>query len=205
MSQNARRMALYYRTTVKGDSASRSSAANSHPAMQSDSQLVSATLRGDEAAFATLVGRYQRAARAVAFHRIGDHHAAEDAAQEAFVAAYRKLAMLRDGTLFGRWLLTIVRHQAERIGRGRRREAPLDYATHVAAPEQGGLDGDKGFLLAALMGLPERERRLLMLRHLGGHSVAEIAQIVGRPVGTVTKQLSRGYVRLRERLAHVNT
>ena len=43
------------------------------------------------------------------------------------------------------------------------------------------------------MGLPERERRLLLLRHFDGHSVAAIAQIVGRPVGTVTKQLSRGY------------
>ena len=203
-------MTLYYRTTVKGESGSRSSAANSHPAMQSDSQLVSATLEGDEAAFATLVGRYQRAAQAVAFHRIGDHHAAEDAAQEAFVAAYRKLSALRDGSLFGRWLLTIVRHQAERIGRrgtrtAGRRDAPLDYAAHVAAPEENRLDGDNEFLLAALMGLPERERGLLMLRHFGGHSVAEIAQIVGRPVGTVTKQLSRGYTRLRERLAQVNT
>jgi RNA polymerase sigma-70 factor (ECF subfamily) len=59
-------------------------------------------------------------------------------------------------------------------------------------------------LLAAVMSLPERERRLLMLRHFGGYSVAEIAHIVGRPVGTVTKQLSRGYARLRERFAKVN-
>jgi RNA polymerase sigma-70 factor (ECF subfamily) len=175
--------------------------------MQSDSQLVSAALQGDQAAFAALVDRYQRAARAVAFHRIGDHHDAEDAAQEAFVAAYRKLSGLRDGSLFGRWLLTIVRHQAERIGRrgtravGRRRDVPLDHAEHLAAPEENRLDYDNEFLLAALMGLPEREQRLLMLRHFGGHSVAEIAQIVGRPVGTVTKQLSRGYARLRERFA----
>ena len=86
--------------------------------MLSDRQLVSSALQGDQAAFATLVGRYQRAARAAAFHRLGDHHAAEDAAQDAFVAAYRKLTSLRDGSLFGSWLLTIVRHQAERIGAG---------------------------------------------------------------------------------------
>ena len=72
------------------------------------------------------------------------------------------------------------------------------------APEDSRLDTDSEFLLAALMALPERERRLLMLRHFGGHSVAEIGQIVGRPVGTVTKQLSRGYARLRERFAKVN-
>ncbi len=171
--------------------------------MQSDSQLVSAALRGDQAAFATLVDRYQRAARAAAFHRLGDHHAAEDAAQEAFVVAYRKLPRLREGSLFGRWLLTIVRRQAQRIGRARRRDVPLDDAAHVAEPERAGLDHDAEFLLAALMELPERERQLLMLRHFGGRSVAEIAQIVGRPVGTVTKQLSRGHARLRERFAKV--
>jgi RNA polymerase sigma factor (sigma-70 family) len=53
-------------------------------------------------------------------------------------------------------------------------------------------------LLAAVMRLPERERQLLMLRHFGGHSVADIAEMLGRPVGTVTKQLSRSYGRLRE-------
>ena len=54
-----------------------------------------------------------------------------------------------------------------------------------------------------MAGLPEREQRLLMLRHFGGHSIAEIAAMVGRPIGTVTKQISRGYARLRERFAEV--
>ncbi|MGA2257966.1 MAG: RNA polymerase sigma factor, partial [Thermoguttaceae bacterium] len=152
----------------------------------------------DQAAFATMVDRYQRVARAVAFQAIGDHHAAEDAAQEAFLAAYQKLSSLREGSLFGRWLLTIVRRQAMRIRRARRRDIPLDHAAHVAEAEKNGLDHDAEFLLAALMGLPQRERQLLMLRHFGGHSVTDIAQMVGRPVGTVTKQLSRGYARLRE-------
>jgi RNA polymerase sigma-70 factor (ECF subfamily) len=211
VSQTAGYVTLYYRTAVQGNSRGRSSVADTQSSMQSDSQLVSAVLEGDEAAFAALVDRYQRTARAVAYHRIGDHHAAEDAAQEAFVAAFRKLPTLRDGSLFGPWLLAIVRHQAERIGKrgtraaGRQPGVPLDHAADVAAPEESRLDDDNEFLLAALMGLPERERRLLMLRHFGGHSVAEIAQMLGRPVGTVTKQLSRGYARLRERFAEVNT
>jgi RNA polymerase sigma-70 factor (ECF subfamily) len=172
--------------------------------MQSDSQLVSAAREGDQAAFATLVDRYQRAARAAAFHRLGDHHAAEDAAQEAFVTAYQKLSGLRDGACFGPWLLTIVRHKAERIGRARRHDMSLDHAADVAGRENTRLDEDAEHLLAAVMGLPERERQLLMLRHFVGHSVADIAQIVGRPVGTVTKQLSRCYGRLREQFAAAN-
>jgi RNA polymerase sigma-70 factor, ECF subfamily len=171
--------------------------------MQSDSQLVSLALQGDQAAFATLVGRYERAARVVAFHRIADHHAAEDAAQEAFITAYRKLSSLRERSLFGQWLLTIVRRQAERIGRALRRNAPLDDAAQVAEPDKTNTDNDSEFLFAAVMGLPERERRLLILRHFGGHSVADIARMTGRPVGTVTKQLSRAYARLRQRFAKV--
>ena len=125
--------------------------------MPSDSQLVSAALHGDQAAFAALVARYERTVRGVAFHDLGDHHAAEDAAQEAFVAAFRKLSSLREGSLFGRWLLTIVRHQAERIGRARRRDVPLNYAAEVPQPEKTRLDDDAEFLLAAMAGLPERE------------------------------------------------
>ena len=71
----------------------------------------------------------------------------------------------------------------------------------MAEPKRPEFDHDSEFLLAALMGLPDRERQLLMLRHFGGHSVADIAQMLGWPVGTVTKQLSRGYARLREQFA----
>jgi RNA polymerase sigma-70 factor (ECF subfamily) len=169
--------------------------------MQPDSQLVPAALEGNQAAFAELVGRYQRAARAAAFHLLGDHHAAEDAAQEAFVAAYQKLSDLKEASRFGPWLLTIVRHKAERIGRARRSNVPLDHATDVAGREVRKLDDEAEHLLAAVMGLPERERQLVMLRHFGGHSVAEIAAMLARPVGTVTKQLSRCYCRLREQFA----
>jgi RNA polymerase sigma-70 factor (ECF subfamily) len=169
--------------------------------MQSDSQLVLSALEGSQAAFAALVGRYQRAARAAAFHCIGDHHAAEDAAQEAFVTAYQKLSGLREASSFGPWLMTIVRHKAGRIGRARRSDLSLDHAVDAVGRERRGLDDDAEHLLAAVMGLPERERQLLMLRHFGGYSVADIAEMLGRPVGTVTKQLSRSYARLRERFA----
>jgi RNA polymerase sigma-70 factor (ECF subfamily) len=207
MPQTAASVALYYRLgsafSAKRGSAVEKLSRSRRPVMQSDSQLVSSALQGDQVAFATLVGRYQRAARATAFHRLGDHHAAEDAAQEAFVTAYQKLRGLREGSRFGPWLLAIVRHKAERVGRARRRDVPLDHAAHIAGIEGIAMDQDAEHLLAAVMGMPERERQLLMLRHFGGHSVADIAEIVGRPVGTVTKQLSRSYARLRKQFATV--
>ena len=64
------------------------------------------------------------------------------------------------------------------------RHALGSTAAHLATAGNAGLDRDDEALFAALMCLPERERQLLLMRHFGGQSVAEIAQVLGRPVGT---------------------
>jgi RNA polymerase sigma-70 factor (ECF subfamily) len=166
-----------------------------------DESLVIAARRGDNDAFAALVARYSAAVRAVACHVVRDHHASEDIAQDVFVTAHRRLSALRAPSLFGRWVLQIARHRAVRSVRARQKEVPLDYAAELACPSAGDTDSDMEPLLKALMRLPERERRLMMLRFFNGNSIEEVARITGRPVGTVTKQLSRGYARLRGHLA----
>lgn len=167
----------------------------------SDQDLVNAVLSGNRNAFAVLVRRYTAAVRAVARHIVRNHHASEDIAQETFVAAYRQLGELRVACLFGRWILQIARHEALRALRANRPGVPLEAAAGIASPAADEADTD--YLLAEVMRLPERERRLIMLRYFEGHSVEEIARITSRPPGTVTKQLSRGYARLRQRLAEV--
>ncbi len=167
---------------------------------ESDAELVAATIEGDRGAFARLVGRYERIVLAVTYKIIGDHHAAEDAAQDAFVIAFRSLARLRNPALFGGWVSRIARRHAQRLSQGRRHELPLEHAAEVAGQESERTNHDAERLLALVMQLPERERQPLLLRHFGGHSVADIARMSGRPVGTITKQLSRGYARLREQL-----
>ncbi len=62
----------------------------------------------------------------------------------------------------------------------------------------GQLDEEKQRLLAAVMNLPKSEKQVIMLRYLGDNSVKDVADIVGRSVGTVTKQLSRAHKRLRK-------
>ena len=54
--------------------------------------------------------------------------------------------------------------------------------------------------MAAVSSLPEHERTVTVLRYFNGHSVIEIADLTGRPVGTITKQLSRALKRLRDKL-----
>ena len=164
--------------------------------MQSDGALVVEALRGDCGAFAALVACYERAARTVALQVLRDHHKAEDAVQEAFVIAYERLGRLRSGASFGAWVLRIVRHEAVRLLRQKGETVSL-RAESIAAPDRndGSLDEE---LLDAVARLPKHERTVVSLRYADGHSVHEIAAITGRPVGTVTKQLSRAHKRLRQ-------
>ena len=169
--------------------------------MRSDAELVNAVLSGRQGAFATLVERHERTVRAVATSVLGNHHTAEDAAQETFVAAYQSLADLRNPSAFGGWVARIVRRQALRMVGRPQREVSLDRVGQVAAEGRDGqLDEASTRLLTEIMNLPEHERGVLMLRYFDGHSVEAIARMTGRPVGTVTKQLSRARACLREGL-----
>jgi RNA polymerase sigma-70 factor (ECF subfamily) len=171
-----------------------------------DAELVEAVLEGKREAFAELVARYERVVRSVAFGVLRDHHAAQDATQEAFVLGYRKLGNLRDGEAFGAWVMAIGRRAAIDMARARERNRTM---VEVGARERGSAesatdDADAeqraAEVVTAVERLPENERTVVMLRYFGGQSVAEVAQATQRPIGTVTKQLSRAMGRLREKL-----
>jgi len=164
--------------------------------LQSDGELVYAVLGGDRKAFAILVRRYEPSVRAAALSVLRDAHLAQDAAQDAFVKAYEKLGSLRRAGAFGPWLLKISRRCALDLVRDHR-EAALPDDDIAAARPAGLLDDEKELLLAAVLELRESERQVVMLRYFGGYSVKEVANIAGRSVGTVTKQLSRAHRRLR--------
>jgi RNA polymerase sigma-70 factor (ECF subfamily) len=147
--------------------------------------------------FAHLVRRYEKAARATCLAVLKDHHLACDAAQDAFVAAYKSLGSLRDRSSFGAWLMTIARNRAVRLARTRKKIAPLTSSI-TGQVDRKGEDID---LLFAVSALPEHERIVIMLRYFQNHEISSIAEILGRPVGTVTKQLSRAHEHLRRALA----
>ena len=166
--------------------------------MQSDAELVRAVKDGQPEAFAALVRRYERAARAVALDVLHDHHSARDATQDAFVRAYENLGRLRKAGAFGPWLMKITRRCALNIVERMPRKKAFDAA--VACPvgsANGPLDEEKRVLLAAVSKLPESEKQVVMLRYFCGQSVRDVAEMLGRSVGTVTKQLSRAHKRLR--------
>ena len=165
---------------------------------QSDDALVDAVVAGDKARFAELVHRYEPVARAAAVAICGDTHLAQDVVQEAFLLAYTNLAKLADRARFGPWVLKIARRQALRTRRGRRNsEATLEANEPAAADEgQNRLDDDSRELLDAVGRLPDHEQVAVVLHYFEQHKVETIAQMTGRSIGTVTKQLSRARRRL---------
>jgi RNA polymerase sigma-70 factor (ECF subfamily) len=166
--------------------------------VRTDAELVNAVLDGERQVFADLVKRYERPVRAVALDVLGDYHLATDVSQDAFVKAYEQLARLRKPEAFGPWLMKITRRCALDSARRKVKETRPKTKINVAIESPNGrLDEDKQRLLAAVVKLPKAEKQVVMLRYFDDNSVNDVAKIVGRNVGTVTKQLSRAHKRLR--------
>lgn len=167
--------------------------------MQTDAELVKAVLNGEKHVFTELVKRYERSVRAIALDVLGDLHLATDVSQESFIRAYERLAGLRRPESFGPWLMKITRRCAVDSVRRRTKETRLETKVTVSLENPNGrLDEEKQKLLAAVVKLPRAEKQVVMLRYFGDNSVNEVADILGRNVGTVTKQLSRARLRLRK-------
>jgi RNA polymerase sigma factor (sigma-70 family) len=168
---------------------------------QSDAELVEEILAGDNEAYALLVRRYERSVRAKAISIVRSSHAADDVAQEAFVRAWQQLPRLQNPKVFGPWLIMIARRCALDSLRRKQSLTFSDGLDQMASHERNGqLDEKNQHLLETIQKLPKAERQVVMLRYFGPHSVRELADIVGRSVGTVTKQLSRAHRRLKKRL-----
>jgi RNA polymerase sigma-70 factor (ECF subfamily) len=158
--------------------------------------LVRRARDGDVAAFGEIVGRLSRRAVATAHLITGDLHLGEEAAQDAFVAAWRRIGTLRDPVAFRGWFGTILARTASRARS--RLHAPLDSVLEPAAQDPG---------LAEPESLPREAARLkpiyrqvLALRYVEGLSYREIATALGVSVARVKSRLHDGRQLLRERL-----
>src|SRR5947209_4640331 len=92
-----------------------------------EAAVIARARRGDMAAFATLVERYQSPVYNLAYRMLGAAPDAEDAAQEAFLRAYRRLSSFQPGRKFASWLLSITAHYCiDQLRRSRGFQASLD-------------------------------------------------------------------------------
>jgi RNA polymerase sigma-70 factor (ECF subfamily) len=161
---------------------------------ETDAELVGRTLAGDRSAFGILVERYSASVRRVARAVLGDPDDADDAAQDAFLAALVKLRQYDPQRPFGPWLMRVVANAATDRRRRRtvRRVDPLDGHLVAGGPApdvemQRRALGQQ--LRQALAALPERRRTAVVLFDVEGYSHAEIGRILGVPEGTVRSEV----------------
>jgi len=175
----------------------------------SEAALVERARRGDPAAYEALVRAHQDIAFRTACLLAGSSADAEEAAQEAFVKAWRALPRFRVGQPFRPWVLTIVANEARnrRRSSGRREGLALRAAGEervttggaAPSPENALLAGElRSELMGALNRLREDDRLVLGCRYLLELSEAETAAALGVRRGTVKSRTSRALGRLRE-------
>jgi len=169
-----------------------------------DAALVERARAGDADAFRVLVERHRDRAVGLALRITRSRADAEDAAQDAFVRAWRALPAFRGESAFGTWLHRIVARRAldragsARVRRGREDELPDADDLPAAEPA---IPGDP--LLArrlnTLMGeLSAPQRAALTLYYLEDRAVEHVATALGMPENTVKTHLSRARAALRE-------
>src|SRR5436853_4002986 len=173
-----------------------------------DEALLALVARGDDSALAELYDRFGGVAYGLAYRILRDAVLAQDAVQEAFLAAWRTAVSFDPARgSASTWLLTLVHRRAVDLVRreDRRRAEPLTDG--VDAPSSGSAEDDAWLrfererVQSALKQLPDQQREALELAYYGGFTQSELAERLGQPVGTIKSRMFSGLSRLRELLA----
>jgi RNA polymerase sigma-70 factor (ECF subfamily) len=177
-----------------------------------DQTFIQAALQGDLDAFNTLVKRYQDAVYTTAYRIMGSHPPADDATQETFINAYRKLNTYRGGN-FRAWLLRIATRTCYDLLRYEKRRpatsfedmpgaehddgAPIPSPTET--PEQAVQRGELARIIQSCIDALKPEQRIaLVMCDVQGFSYQEVAETAHVALGTVKSRLSRARLSVRD-------
>jgi RNA polymerase sigma-70 factor (ECF subfamily) len=185
------------------------------PVMDNHPELPARLARDLDGSFEALVVAYERLVFGLALRVVGNRADAEEVAQDTFERAYAALAGYEAERVAAMalrpWLATIALNLAR--NRLRRRPPPArpledgdGQPVAVVAPaaaEPAAVAerrSERDFWAELLAGLPQSQREAVVLRHVEGLAYAEVAEVLGRPVGTVKTHVHRGVRQLRVRL-----
>src|SRR6059058_350104 len=177
----------------------------------SDEALVALVARSDETAIAELYDRFGRVAYGLARRILRDDSLAEDAVQEAFLAAWRSAPrFVPERAKASTWLLTLVHRRAVDLVRReerRRAESLGEEAEQTvgASDEAVWLRYERERVQDALRKLPDQQREAIELAYYGGFTQSELADRLGQPLGTIKSRMFAGLTRLRELLSEGET
>jgi RNA polymerase sigma-70 factor (ECF subfamily) len=180
-----------------------------------DAELVARARDGDRDAFGELVDRHRTAVFRAALAALGSHADADDAAQEAFVLAYRRLSTFREDASFKTWLLRIAWRQAinrrrsvtrwwRRLGGNSREhsEAPdADLPSSGPSPEDAAVSREFQRAIVDEIGmLKPKLKDALLLVQSGEYTYTEVAAMLRAPVGTIKWRVSEARRLVKQRL-----
>lgn len=178
--------------------------------IENDIQLIRRILDGDEAAFTTLVEKYQKSVHALAWRKVGDFHVAEEITQDTFLQVYKKLGTLKNPNQFAGWLYVIANRlcinwiQRHKPTMQSLEDTPMEeieessYLHHISAERETEATEHRRTIVKKLLEkLPESERTVVTLYYLSEMSVKEIGRFLGVSVNTITSRLQRARKRLR--------
>jgi len=176
--------------------------------------LIQDALEGNLNAFNNLVLHYQDITYNVAYRIMGEHGAADDAAQEAFISAYEKLDQYRGGS-FKAWLLRIVTNACYDELRRRQRqpvtplkpelddgetlENPYWIEDDSPSPEEGFEESElQEAIQHCINNLDKKFKTILVLVDVEGLDYETASEVVGRPLGTIKSRLARARERVQK-------
>jgi len=176
-----------------------------------EAALIERSQGGDLEAFNALVLAYQVQVYNLCLRMLGSPQAAEDATQEAFIAAYRAVSRFRQGS-FRAWLLRIAANACyDELRRRRSRpQLPLEASTDDEGPVAELPASDEPpdqraerlelarLLREGLVTLPPDQRLAVILRDVQGFAYEEVAEVTSASLGTVKSRISRGRAAMRE-------
>jgi RNA polymerase sigma factor (sigma-70 family) len=186
-----------------------------------DSRLIKAALAGSDTAYSQLMHKYHDAIFSFIYRMVHDHEQVEDLTQEAFIKAFSSLKNFNEEFAFSTWLYKIATNNC--IDHIRRRKLQMysidkpieskdsDYTFELPddsyEADKELISGQRARLLQeAIDQLPEKYRRVIMLRHSEERSYEEIAKMLKIPIGTVKAHIFRAreilYKQLRHKIRH---
>ena len=171
---------------------------------ETDYELVSKALQGNQKAFRRIVERHHSTAYAVVRGVLGNSEEVDDVVQNVYVKIYRGLGSFRGDSRLSTWIYQIARNEAINVARKRRLEGPPVEDVVLPAGESSNPEAAYGRkelgeqMESAMMQLDDNYRMALELRYMGERSYEEIAEAMGLPVGTVKTYIYRGKVQLKK-------
>ena len=178
--------------------------------MKIENDLVVKASKGDRDAFSDLYYSCYKDLYKFAVYTLGDAEDAADAVSDTFVEIWKGISKLRDPDSFSSWAFRILSTRCKReIGNiiKKRNIYNIDDLIETPSSDAGNIEEDiaeSASLASALSELDGEERMIVVLSVLHGYTNKEIAEMIGKPQGTVSSKLHRTYAKLREMLGGEN-